>query len=708
MSTGLKSIKNIFTEKLFFYLLSLVCIGVLAFEVFTPYLPYSIPLVKGQVAPRTIYSPAYKEVMTEEDQLRNEELRLSQSQHIPDIYSVEPEISREVISQITGFYTAVGATRALRRMDPHSRIPKALHFLDYTQLKYVLNIPVPELTGMQDLNLKMATYILDDGLREVNARLVWDRLQKELESSAVPPVQFAIVHQVLLQYLTPNMRLDVDKTAAARKRAYASFKPFKTIIQKDEPIIYEGEKVQDYHIEKLKALNLYGVKTNYYRFLGILLMAVLVWFILERYVFFFHHELVESLRAFTLIYLLMVVVLGITRVCLLLPGNVGFDPVYVIPMSILSIVISTLINSQIAFLTGSLIAILGAAMHGGDMTLFMFMFLANAAAVFSTHKIYFRQKLIKSSYAMGVLNVIIVVMIGFFQEVASISWYATNGIAAFLNGVVSAMFSLAALPYIEELFHITTSQTLLEQSNLNHPLMKRLMMEAPGTYQHSLMVANLAETAAEAIDANMILARTGAYFHDIGKMKRVTFYTENQFSGENPHKTLSPRMSKIIIASHTRDGVELARKYKIPLVIRKFMIEHHGSGLVSFFYLQALKMEEKADPDALKEEFRYNGTLPSFKESGIVMLADSVEAAIRSMEKPTQLKIENLISRIFKEKIDDGQLGNCPLTLREIELIKHAFIRFFKAVYHHRINYADELNYISEAKARKDAIREGI
>ncbi|NBV84561.1 hypothetical protein EBR57_10660 [bacterium] len=172
------------------------------------------------------------------------------------------------------------------------------------------------------------------------------------------------------------------------------------------------------------------------------------------------------------------------------------------------------------------------------------------------------------------------------------------------------------------------------------------------------------------------------------------FFTENQFSGENPHSTLTPRMSKMVIAAHPRDGVELANKYHLPQILKDFMLEHHGTTMVSFFYSQALQTEESQNPDAMKEEFRYPGPKPHFKESGIVMLADSVEAAVRAMEKPTPSKIENLVDRIFHLKIEDDQLAECPLSLKEIDIIRETFLRVFKGIYHSRIDYQEELDSI--------------
>jgi len=221
-------------------------------------------------------------------------------------------------------------------------------------------------------------------------------------------------------------------------------------------------------------------------------------------------------------------------------------------------------------------------------------------------------------------------------------------------------------------------------------------LRAPGTYQHSLMVGNLAEAAAEAIQANALLARVGGYYHDIGKIKRPQFFIENQHSGDNPHNALSPRMSKILIASHTQEGAELADKFALPAVIKRFIMTHHGTSLVSFFYQQAVLSEGLEDSEESKEEFRYSGPKPSSKEEGIVMLADTIEASLRSMGKLTSDQIESVIESLFKDKVNDGQLSECALTFKELDDIRQTFLRIFQSVYHSRMDYQSEVSLLND------------
>ena len=255
--------------------------------------------------------------------------------------------------------------------------------------------------------------------------------------------------------------------------------------------------------------------------------------------------------------------------------------------------------------------------------------------------------------------------------------------------LISGILSVGLLPFYESIFDVVTNIKLLELSNPNQPLMRKLLMEAPGTYHHSMMVANLAEAAAEVVGGNPVIARVGAYYHDIGKTKRPYFFGENQIGKENPHDKITPNLSTLIILSHTKDGLEMAKEYKIPKIIQDIIVQHHGTTLVKYFYYKVKNSAE--NPEEVKEEdFRYPGPIPDTKESGILMLADSVEAAVRSIPEPTKDKIEGMVNNIINDKINNNQLINCDLTLKDIELIRQSFLKTLDGIYHHRIEYPTE------------------
>jgi putative nucleotidyltransferase with HDIG domain len=255
-----------------------------------------------------------------------------------------------------------------------------------------------------------------------------------------------------------------------------------------------------------------------------------------------------------------------------------------------------------------------------------------------------------------------------------------------VNGLLSAWLAIGALPMFEHFSGITTHLRLLDISNPSEPLLQRLLKEAPGTYQHSIMVANLAESAAQEIGADALLCRVGAYYHDIGKMKRPRFFVENQMGAENPHDRLAPSLSTLIILSHVKDGVEIGRQAKLPDIMLDFIAEHHGTSLVSYFYHQACSRSQEP---VFEDDFRYPGPKPQSKETAIVMLCDGLEAAARTLSHPTPEKIEELVLKMVKHQLDDGQLDECDLSLKDVDRIRHSLIRSLQNVYHTRIEYPE-------------------
>ncbi|MEG1755645.1 MAG: HDIG domain-containing protein, partial [Clostridia bacterium] len=262
--------------------------------------------------------------------------------------------------------------------------------------------------------------------------------------------------------------------------------------------------------------------------------------------------------------------------------------------------------------------------------------------------------------------------------------YAGLHVAA---GLILSVFCVGMLSVWENVFDIVTNARLHELANTNHPLLKKMMTAAPGTYHHSMMAASLAEGAAEAIGANSLLARTGAMYHDVGKLRRPQYFKENQSNGRNIHDTLPPEESAGYIIAHVKDADALLNKYRMPSAIRKIANEHHGTTLVSYFYYKAKQQQTVDGEPVIERLFRYNGNLPNTKESAIVMLADSCEAAVRSLGDPTKDEVANMVRKVVQSKLDDGQLNECPLTFAEITKIEKSFLVTFSGLMHERIRY---------------------
>lgn len=317
-----------------------------------------------------------------------------------------------------------------------------------------------------------------------------------------------------------------------------------------------------------------------------------------------------------------------------------------------------------------------------DLKFFTMYFIAIAFAAQIVSKITTRSGIIAAGVQLSVLKVVIYLLFSYFSEIGSFTTAITSG-AILLSGLISGMLTIAFLPYFEKTFNILTIFKLLELGDLSHPLLKKISVEAPGTFQHSVMVATLSENAATSIGANAVFCRVASYYHDLGKTKRPKFYIENQQNGENPHNKISPFMSTLIIISHTKDGAEMAKEYQIPKEIRDIMYEHQGTTFLAYFYNAA----KKIDPNVEKEEFRYSGPKPKTKESAIIMLADSIEAAIRSLDEKSPMAMENMIRKIINGKIEDNQLSEADLTFKEIEIIIKTFVKTLVSIHHVRIKY---------------------
>jgi len=257
------------------------------------------------------------------------------------------------------------------------------------------------------------------------------------------------------------------------------------------------------------------------------------------------------------------------------------------------------------------------------------------------------------------------------------------------SGLLSGIITLGILPLFEYLLQSVSNISLLELADFHHPVLQRMIIQAPGTYHHSLIVGNLSDTACATIGANALLARTGAYYHDIGKLQKPEYFIENQDIKKNKHDALSPTMSKLIIMNHVKEGIDLARKYKISPVLWDFILQHHGNSLVYYFYRRALEDREE-DQEVSEEGFRYPGPKPNTKETAVVLLADSVEAATRSLKDPTPGKIEEVVHKIINNKFIDGQLDECELTLKDIEKVSGVFTKILSGIYHSRVNYPQE------------------
>jgi cyclic-di-AMP phosphodiesterase PgpH len=685
----LSGFRNALFRKNTLYALLAICGACfISYIVYSPRKPLNLNIVVGKPATQTIRSPQYIEFQTQEDLQKTKKLRTTRRQLIKPIYSIDNAIQKLVTEDIITFFNII------RTNDPKKLHNSAPRF-SKSNTALIQQLSLNELIQLEAHTINTTQKLLQNGIKDMNNKRI-KRTVHNIHKKTLSKNHIDIISKIAQAYLRPNLFIDEQKTNLLIQEQTNAIKPFATVFKAGEIIISKGELYNNFHINVLKELNLYGSKTNAINYIGIFIITALLFVLFERFLYFFYPKSHKHTPSYILVFILLCITIIFARGLYSIPNLKFIDNLhFLIPLPAMIILLCLLLTPNIALLTGSISSILISLMYQNNFDIFIYLFFASCATTFACHRIYRRSDLVKAGNVIGLINVLVIISIGILTDINTIIWYLYNGIIGFTNGLVCAMLSFAFLPYFEALFKITTSLGLLETANLNHPLLKKLLLNAPGTYQHSLMVANLSEAGAEAIGADVILARNGAYFHDIGKMKRPIFFSENQFSTANPHDNLSPRMSKLIISAHPKDGVELAQKHKLPKILQDIMMEHHGTSLVSFFYSVAKQQASiQEEEDTIQDDFRYPGPKPQTKESGIIMLADATEAAIRSIDKPTLPKIENLIDKVFSSKMTDNQLSESNLTFNNVQKIKTTFISIFKSIYHNRLDYQEEINKI--------------
>lgn len=557
-------------------------------------------------------------------------------------------------------------------------------------IDFFLHVDEPSLKEAFEKASLSLVNILQKGITEDDYER--NNMQTLIQNNLVSNVskrQVSVITALLEQVIVPNLVVDDAATEAAKISAQESVKPYKVTFQKGEKILFEGEPVTRLKRDALRedGYNLYEL--NWQGILSIYILVILVTLLFLAYLKYFEKTYLEprylSLSA------MLVALTCLTAVML----PTGSSP-YGLPIPGVIMVTAIFLSPRIAFLlTSLLLIILTVGMQYNMQFIIIFSILA-LIGMLTISKIRYTRRfdLIKVGFNLGLAGVLTMLSLYFIDKClidASNTFVIKNYAYIFISGVLNSIIVLGASPLLESAFHIITPYGLAELGDHNQPLLKRLQMEAPGTYHHSLMVSTLCEAAAEAVGANPILARVGAFYHDIGKLKRPLFFVENQsyFSIENPHNKLNPRLSKMVITAHPKDGLEIARKNGLPSVICDFILQHHGEGIAKYFYNQAV--QEEGAENVKEEQFRYTGPKPNSKETAILMIADAVESAVRAMKGATSDEIENIIDKIIVERLNDGQLADSPLTLNDLKIIAQTFSRILRGMQHNRIKYQEDI-----------------
>ncbi|NLB34518.1 MAG: HDIG domain-containing protein [Elusimicrobia bacterium] len=417
---------------------------------------------------------------------------------------------------------------------------------------------------------------------------------------------------------------------------------------------------------------------------GIVSFIVSIFFTVLFFFKTFHPDILKNPTQL----LLMETVIFLMILLAILFENTPSLPIAFFPAGAAGILLTVLINPVTAGVSVFVVAVFVGILSGLSFNSFYVVLAGGIAAIYSSRHSRNRNDLNRSGLyifgatAVALISVQIISNEGLVSLGRDIAW--SGG-----GALLSVMIASGALPILESMFGVTTNIRLLELGDFNQPILKRMMLEAPGSYHHSIMVGNLAENACERVGANALLARVGAYYHDIGKLKNPQYFIENQIHLQDRHKNLTPNISALILKRHVKDGLALADEYRLDQVVKDMIAEHHGTTLIEYFYKKVLE-EASEDEDIDEKEYRYPGPRPRSKESGILMLADSVEAACRSLAEPTYSRLTAVVTRIINNKFIDGQLNNCDLTLASLEAIQESFINTLASMYHSRIEYPED------------------
>lgn len=558
--------------------------------------------------------------------------------------------------------------------------------LSEDEYKELLNIPKEQLSSLQKDILNIIDKTYEKNINEKDDESL--NIARDSAVSLVEKLNLAdklkyVLEELVKGQINPNCFYDEEKTQELIDETRKSVA--KVVIKQNQIIVKEGVPVTQNELDILSDLGMLddGKNTSIYLYVYIVLAMFvgIIMFLQYNYIDRNYSEIFKNTKKITLISVINLMTLVFAR-------TIGLVSPYLIPFACAPILLTLLINYKISIVISILNVIVISIATGFDAQVMMLGVISSILGATLLKKMQQRNELLYSTLYLSIVGVIITVSTGILIS-SNLREVLIKSAITFIGGVLSGIFALGILPFLEGTFNEVTTLKLLELSNPNHPLLKKLLMESPGTYHHSMLVANLAEMASEEVGANSVIVRIGSYYHDVGKTERPYFFGENQMGGENPHNHMTPNLSAKIIISHVKDGIELARKYNLPKVIQDIIGEHHGTTLVKYFYYTMKNNSE--NPEEVKEEdYRYPGPIPNSKEAGIIMLADSVEAAVRSIKEPSEDKIKEMINNIISDKLSCGQLNDCNLTIKDIEKIKKCFLTALNGIYHHRIEYPKE------------------
>jgi cyclic-di-AMP phosphodiesterase PgpH len=715
------------------YALGVIIILILVY-LLAPYLVFFSPeLTIGEIVSRDIKAPSNLELV---DPNATQDARRQAEQAVPVVYDLDLEAvevldqktsqafqsARELTAQIDPSGTKRSAPVLDRELQKKLGVrlsPRTLAFLQGTGYDPVFESHVRELLRsiMDQGIISDRTFSAGEKERGIVIRTVGERKEqfvknvqsipdldeartsaRESAAQSVPddPGQAKAIGELASTLIIPNVTLNKSETDSRQQTARASVKPLYYKVKKGDLLFRAGDRVADEDRPILQELSKYQQRGYVARILiglAILVTAILLIFYLDirRYL----APLTRDFSKMLLLGILLVGTVAVSKFSYFLlaafadkfPWIAPSSVIYAIPVTVGAMLVTLLFDTHMGLIFSIVMSLLMGIGVPEEPLYTLYGFVGSVVAVFSVITCHRRTQLLRAGLAVSIVNIVMVSAINLFDEaplnVGTIFDLLFGAGGGFLSGLIVSGF----LPGLESLFKITTDIRLLELLDLNHPLLRRLSIQAPGTYYHSMMVSNLAEAATEAVGENPLLARVRCYYHDIGKMLKPDYYIENQMGPGNRHDKLSPQLSSLVLVSHVKEGMDLAREYKLPQAIIDIIPQHHGTRVMTYFYNRAQKNRSPDQAPIIENDFRYPGPRPQTKSAAIIMLADAVEAASRVLENPTPARIAALVERLVTGIYLDGQLSESDLTLRDLQTIRQSFVKVLTGQFHQRIDY---------------------
>ncbi|GAE26977.1 membrane protein [Halalkalibacter wakoensis JCM 9140] len=672
-------------------------------------IPETMDIRLSQIADKDIRSP-----ITIEHQTATEERRSAAVDEVGPVYDLKREYAQRQVKKIDDIFELLQQVRLTEAEAEENSEEEPLSEEEQLEgnVEYVKEVlSLRSNNGITDQALVTLLQATDSQLqiaRETTTNAVHEVMSERISIRELPEAKQEVSNQVALSTVNsqlidamievaqfaviPNYIYDANATEQVRQEAAESVEP--VLIREGQLLVKEGEMITHDIYEQLRIVGLLDDSFNVFPYIGLALLVLLIVSMLAYYVNEAKTSVQNNNSHLLMFMLIFIVTVAIMKITSLLEGleiqGIGF----VVPVSIGAMLITLLIHTRLALFTGIMFAVIGSIMFNNEtvgtfhFTYGFYMLFSSFAGAYFLDKSNRISRILQAGLFVSSINIVAILSLLFMKTVQS-GWFEIGmhiGFA-FLSGFIAAVLTIGLLPFFEAGFGILSTSRLIELSSPNQPLLRKILVEAPGTYHHSVVVGNLAEAACESIGENGLLARVGSYYHDLGKTKRPHFFIENQMRMENPHDKISPQLSRTIIIAHPYDGADLLREYKMPKEIIDIAEQHHGTTLLKYFYHKANQDSEQPVPES---QFRYPGPKAQTKVSAIVGIADSVEAAVRTIQKPTPDKIEALVRKIIQDKLEDGQFDESDLTLKELDQIAVSILETLKGTFHQRIEYPED------------------